>query len=115
MTTQLNINYGPEKIAFESSSKLIFFENVKVQKLFYLGMYNSDLKFYLYNISDFNQFGYGAPVTLVGQTEIFRNSKVPYTGCHGLEFRDDTTFYTICQGNDNNIYAVDIVINNLCK
>jgi hypothetical protein len=118
MVTQrykLQISTGAEKIAYESSSKLVFFENGSSQKLFFVGIYTSDLKFMLFNISDFNRFGHDEiPVALIGTANLQSGSE-GYKGCYGLHYREPLIFYTVCAEYDDTIYVVNVETIGLSK
>jgi hypothetical protein len=51
------INNGRKMIAFDSSSKLIFYTNTGLQKSFFIGFFDANQIFHLYNITDFSKLG----------------------------------------------------------
>ena len=52
----IKIKDGFDQISSERSSQMIYFEAPNFLKQFYIGFFSNDLIFYLYNLTDFNEY-----------------------------------------------------------
>jgi len=100
-------NGKTQKIAFESSSKIVSLQSTDTRKLFYLGFYTNDLDFSLYNISDYLNYETKDPASFLGGVNLQKSDGF-YEGCDGINFRDQSIFYTFCSTEEGDIYIVDI-------
>jgi hypothetical protein len=104
------------QIAFPKSSLVLKITLDLENKAYYLAFYNSDLVFYLFDISNFNQIDKDHSDLAVYMTSLDMRGvwpfKYKYTGCSGLYYEKET-FYSICWDAQKDYYVAKIKATNL--
>ena len=115
----IKIKNGFDQISSERSSQMIYFEAPNYLKQFYIGFFSNDLMFYLYNLTDFNEYmTKNNTIKRVGTANLQSKKWGPgfqFKGWYGLNYKDPYVFYSLWVDVEDYIYFINVNVSSACK